>query len=256
MRGLAFAMWGSGRGPIRKALPNTRVAAGAIVFVGCITSTGTTASGSICACAICAAWLLACLPPWVLLRACFVLGLAIFLPYFALIPLLPDSAITNNAASTEMLAQSAALPWSILLRGISGMLVCSATVSSLSVRELHDALLALPLPTIVSAILIQIAHQSETLLRETRTVAAAMAVRGASSGWRAALRVAFSLPRVWLPRIIARAEQVAAAMETRGFDDYSLIPARAGKLQSVDIATLTLATSSLIAAILVRFLIR
>ena len=47
-------------------------------------------------------------------------------------------------------------------------------------------------------------------------------MRGASGRKQAALRVLMSLPRVWLPRIIGRADRIAAAMEMRGYAEADL----------------------------------
>lgn len=211
------------------AAPQTRLVAGAAVFAACMTSTGATRAGSLCALAACAAWVLACRPPRRVLRASLLLGLALFLPYFLLLPLLPDAPSAVAGSWRHALV----VPWTILLRGLCGMLVCAATVTSLTATDLREALLRLPVPSIVSAILLQIVHQTGTLFYETRRVAAAMAVRGASSGGVAAWRVLFSLPRVWLPRVIVRAERVGAAMELRGYCD--------GYLQSFETTTVGLA---------------
>jgi len=66
---------------------------------------------------------------------------------------------------------------------------------------------------------VQIVHQAASLFYETKRVASAMAVRGASGGGKAAWQVLWSLPRVWLPRIVDRADRVADAMELRGYCD-------------------------------------
>ena len=44
-----------------------------------------------------------------------------------------------------------------------------------------------------------------------------MAARGATGGGRAARRVLVSLPSIWLPRVVLRAERVGDAMEVRGY---------------------------------------
>ncbi len=107
----------------------------------------------------------------------------------------------------------------LLVRGVSGVLISMATVASVSVSDLREGLTRLPLPGIVSAIVVQIVHQTASLFYETKRVASAMAVRGASGGGKAAWQVLWSLPRVWLPRIVDRADRVADAMELRGYCD-------------------------------------
>jgi energy-coupling factor transporter transmembrane protein EcfT len=215
MRTSLHDLWGCGRGPVMRAAPETRLVAGAAAFVGCMVSTGATVTGSLCAGGIAVAWVIACRPPWRVLRATILLGLALLLPYFLLLPLLPEPAGETAGSWRGALV----VPWTILVRGLSSTLVCVATVASLSASELRQALLLLPVPSVVSVILLQIIHQTGTLLCETRRVAAAMAVRGGSSGGLSAWRVLFSLPQVWLPRIIVRAERVGDAMELRGYCD-------------------------------------
>jgi energy-coupling factor transporter transmembrane protein EcfT len=178
------------------------------------------------------------------------LGLALFLPYFLLLPWLPDAPSGTAGSGRHALV----VPWTILLRGLGGMLVCTATVTSLTAADLREALLRLPVPGIVSAILLQIVHQTSTLFYETRRVAAAMAVRGASSGGATAWRVLASLPQVWLPRVIVRAERVGAAMELRGYCDGHLQPFHATALGLADLGTLGVAAAALGSAVALRVL--
>ena len=248
MRRSLHELWGCGRGPVMRAAPQTRLVAGATAFAGCMVSTGATVSGSLCAGSIAVAWAVACRPPWTVLRATVLLGLALLLPYFLLLPLMPGAP----AGATEGWRGALAVPWTILVRGLSSMVVSVATVATLTAGDLREALLRLPLPRLVSAILLQIIHQTSTLVYETRRVAAAMAVRGASSGGLAAWRVLFSFPQVWLPRIIDRAERVGAAMELRGYCDVP--PPSFGKsvLGGADVAAISASTAALALAIWIR----
>jgi len=234
MRTSLHDLWGCGRGPVMRALPETRLMAGAAAFAGCMVSTGATVSGALCAGGIATAWVVACRPPWRVLRATILLALALLLPYFLLFPLLPGP----SGERIESWQGALVVPWTILVRGLTSMVVSVATVTALSASDLREALLRLPVPSVVSAILVQIIHQTGTLFYETRRVAAAMAVRGASSGGLAAWRVLFALPQVWLPRIIVRAERVGAAMELRGYCD--------GPLPTSDRAPLGLADATAI----------
>jgi cobalt/nickel transport system ATP-binding protein len=63
--------------------------------------------------------------------------------------------------------------------------------------------------------------QAEHLRRETGRCAEAFALRGATGSWNAGWKVAWSFPRVWLPRCLDRAASLAEAMALRGFDDPS-----------------------------------
>ena len=132
------------------------------------------------------------------------------------------------------------------------MLVSVATVSCLSAAELREALVRLPVPSLVSSILVQIVHQTGILLYETQRVAAAMGVRGAVSGGRVAWRVLFSLPQVWLPRVIDRAERVSAAMELRGYCDGRVAAEHRQRFGVGEFATLGGAIAALVVAIGVR----
>ena len=132
------------------------------------------------------------------------------------------------------------------------MLVSVATVTSLTASDLREALVRLPVPSIVSAVLLQIVHQTGTLFYETQRVASAMAVRGASSGGVAAWRLLVSLPKVWLPRVLVRAERVAAAMELRGYCDADLPSFPRVKSRLADGAVVVLGIGVLALAITLR----
>ena len=241
-------VWGCARGPVTALAPPTRLATGAAVFAACMVPSVTTLPGSLAVVGVVAVWLATCRVPFRVLRLAVLLGLALFVPYFLLLPLLPDAPPVFSGSWQRALA----VPWTILLRGMSGMLVSVATVTTLSASDLREALVRLPVPGIVSAILLQIIHQTSTLFYETRRVAAAMAVRGASSGVATGWRVLASLPRVWLPRIAVRAERVADAMELRGFCDEELRPLHQMQVSPVDIAALSAAVVVLAGAVALR----
>jgi energy-coupling factor transporter transmembrane protein EcfT len=248
MRAAWHDIWGCAHGPVKGLEPHTRVLVGATVFAACMTSPPSTRHGSLVTIVATLAWLAACRPPIRVVRSTLALGLVLFLPYFLLLPLLPAA----SAADTGTWGQGVAVPWSVLLRGLSGTLVSVSTVTSLTASDLHEALVRLPVPSIVSAILVQIVHQTATLFYETKRVASAMAVRGASSGVTAAWRVLVSLPKVWLPRVLVRAERVAAAMELRGYCDEDMPSFRQGKSRLADGFVLVLGIGVLALAIMLR----
>ncbi len=248
MRTSLHDLWGCGRGPLRHAAPPTRLLAGIAAFGGGMISSGSTVAGSLCAAGITTAWLLVCLPPWRVLRTSVLVGLALLLPYFLLLPLLPAPPGETTASWREALI----VPWTLLLRGLTGTLISVTTVTVLTGSDLREALLRLPVPNLLSVILLQIVHQTASLLYETRQVAQAMAVRGAGSGGIIAWRVLFSLPQVWLPRVILRAERVGAAMELRGYCDGPPPAFSRAALGPVDVVALGAATGALGLALLVR----
>jgi energy-coupling factor transporter transmembrane protein EcfT len=226
-----------------------RLLAGATMFAACMVAPTDTVIGSFLVMGVAAVWIIACWPPVNVVGAALLFGLALFLPYFLLMPLIP----VDPSVAAERWQRAFLIPWSVLLRGLSGMLISIGTATSLSTSDLREGLARLPVPTIVTAILLQIVHQTATLFYETRRVALAVAVRGASGGSVAAWRVLFSLPRVWLPRIIGRAERVAAAMELRGYCDGELRSFQRVTIRVVDGVVLALAVGVLGCAVIIRF---
>jgi energy-coupling factor transporter transmembrane protein EcfT len=218
--------------------------AGAAMFASCTVAQATTLSGSITIAAVTSLWLAACRPPSRMVASFTLLGLAVFVPYFLLVPLIPGPGWPSALA----------VPWNVLARGLGCMLVATATVTTLTASDLREGLVRLPLPAIVPAILVQIVQQTATLLYETRRVASAMAVRGATTGGLAALRVLASLPVVWLPRIIERAERLGAAMELRGYCDAPRWSFGRSAPGPADAAALGLSLSTIAAAVAVRLL--
>ena len=241
-------LWGCARGPLTRAAPQTRLVAGTATFAACLIAPASTLWGSLCAVGTVGVWLVVCRPPWRVVRTSLLLGLVLFLPYFLLLPLLADGV----SPATGGWQYAIVVPWTVLLRGVCAMQVCSATIASLSASDLREALVRLPVPNLVSAILLQIVQQTATLVYETRRVASAMAVRGASSGGLTAWRVLRSLPRVWLPRVIDRAERVGAAMDLRGYCDGDLTSFGSVKPRRIDGAMAVLASSLLATAIVLR----
>lgn len=228
--------WGSGRGPSRWLAPHVRLVIGGALLAACVTAPARTVTGSLVALAVAGAWLTACRPPGRIIRRTTALGLTLLVPYFLLVPLM---AVGGPAGETRW--QVLLVSWSVLLRGMTGMLVSMATATSLDASEVRQALERLKVPHEVSAILLQMMHQTASLSRESGRVAAAMAVRGASSAGVAAWRVFSSLPQVWLPRVIERAERVAAVMELRGLCDEMPRPPPRARASRLDGAALALA---------------
>lgn len=244
MRSPLHDVWGCGRGPVRSLRPHVRLLAGCATLVACMVAPATTAAGALAMIAMVAVWLAACRPPLPAVRTTVLLGLVLFLPYFLLLPLL--------APTPDDWRKALLIPWRVLLRGMSGMLVSLATVSCLSASDLREAMVRLPLPNLITSILLQIIQQTATLFYETKQVAAALAVRGASSGGTTAWRVISSLPLVWFPRIIARAERVAVAMELRGYCEGEGRPLRQARIGLADVAVLLLAAGAVALATALR----
>jgi energy-coupling factor transporter transmembrane protein EcfT len=244
-------IWGSGRGPAARLAPQSRILVGTIVFAACLTAPAFSAPGTALIVAATAAWVAACSPPVRTVRSFLLLGLAMFLPYFLLVPLLLKRASAASPGTGWLGAL--AVPWNILLHGLAGVLLAGATISTLTGSDLRSGLLALPLPRVFTAILIQIVHQTSALLAETKRVAAAIAVRGASGSGRAALRALTSLPRVWLPRIVDRADRLGAAMEFRGYAEADLRVFGQRAIGAADAGVIALAAAVLALAAALRW---
>ncbi len=204
-------IWGSARGPVRRLAPQTRIVCGVCAFTACLVAPASTVpgTGAIIVCGV--LWVALCRPRLKIVGAAFAFGLVVLLPYFLLAP------IIRYQEPSRGWSDALAGPWAVVLHGIATMQVTIATVTTLTASDLRRGLIRLPVPRIMTAVLLQIVQQTYTILYETRRIAAAIAVRGGSVGFRTGLRVVMSLPSVWLPRIIERAERVAAAMEVRGY---------------------------------------
>jgi energy-coupling factor transporter transmembrane protein EcfT len=247
MHAALHELWGCGHGPVSRLAPRTRILAGAGLFGVCMVAPVPSPLGLALVSSATLLWLAGCRTPLRTVRAMLVVGCALFLPYFLLLPL-----IVGNPGA-ESWAMASRVPLAVLVRGLAGMLVSIATISTLSASDLREGLLRLPVPSLVSAILIQIVHQSATLGYETRRIAAAMSVRGASGSGVAAWRVVASLPSVWLPRVLIRAERVAASMDVRGYCEQDLPSFGARATGGRDCATLLLVLASLALAAAMRY---
>ena len=244
MRVALHELWGCGHGPVSRLAPQTRIVAGVALFGACMVAPVPSRFGLAIISTTTLLWLAACRTPLRIVRAALLLGCALFLPYFLLLPLVV------GGPGAETWARASRVPLAVFVRGLAGMLVCIATVTTLTASDLREGLLRLPVPSLVSAILLQIVHQSAALGYETRRIAAAMSVRGASGSGVAAWRVLSSLPTVWLPRVLIRAERVAAAMEVRGYCEQELpsFGARAARGRDAVVLALVLTVLALVAA--------
>lgn len=208
-------IWESARGPLASLVPQVRLLLGAMFLVGCLLSKphtlgGATVMGATVILYVSAAWM----PRTLLLRTAL-LGFIMFLPFFLLGALAKTGAGAGYTSGLGL--ERFRVAWSILFKGIGVMLITSSTISTMTPLEFNHALLTLRIPSSWAFLCQQIIHQSGTLFAETQRMALALAIRGATQGWRSKMRVARWLPLAWLPRVLARAERVAVAMELREF---------------------------------------
>lgn len=248
MRTSWHSIWGSGRGPAIKLAPHARLLCGMALLAALLIVPVSHIQGAGLALATCLGWLAGCRPRSSHVRGAIVLGLFMFAPYFLLVPLLPDAETPGGVGWSSL-----AVPATILLRGTLGVLVCLATVSSLSQADFRDGLLRLPLPSLVSAIILQMIRQTSVLLQECVRMAAAMAVRGATGRGIAPWRVLAALPSVWLPRVMSRAERVASCMEVRGYANGALRASRPGRTRRADAVAITISSTILGVSLVLRY---
>jgi len=126
------------------------------------------------------------------------------------------------------------LPLPIVLQGAMTTVVAALSVGTLGYPALHDAVAFMPLPGILKLLLLQILHQASMLVRETAMIRRAMVVRGAMSRGRVGWQFLHALPRVWIPRVIFKANRVAHALEVRGYGMPVLRP-QSQKLRTPDL---------------------
>jgi energy-coupling factor transporter transmembrane protein EcfT len=248
MRDAWDTLSGSARGPAGRLSPQARILCGASVFTACLVAPASTAEGIAAVAAALTAWLFLTRPPARLILSTLTLGLVLFLPYFLLTPL-----IVSGGSRTDW-TDALSVPWAVFFRGITSMTAAISTASTLSMSSLRRGLCCLPVPEIVSAVLLQIVHQTVNLVCETRRIAQAVAVRGGTRGYRTALRLVSSLPRVWLPRVVDRGERAADAMEVRGYRQHDITPRRTATWSPTDFSAIGVSVLCLGAVVALRLL--
>ena len=236
------AVWGGARGVVVLLSPRTRLLTAFAALLACLLAPVTTARGAGVAGATCGAWLLCCWPPARIVRGAILLSLILFLPYLPL-------AFLGHDTSRESLD----LAWSLLARGSSALLVSLSSASTLSASDFREAVLSLPIPKLVKDIVVQVLHQAAGLAGETRRIAQAMAVRGASERRSSSWNVLRALPQSWLPRVVERAERVGLAMELRGYCEANItfLAERRGSFR--DFLALGLAATAVAVAVVTRW---
>jgi energy-coupling factor transporter transmembrane protein EcfT len=245
MRAAWHAIWGSAHGPAMGLLPHVRILVGFCFFLTCMIAPTATWIGASLALAIAVTWSCICWPHWHSLRPVLSFGMVALLSYAVAVMVV--ALVTDGVSPTTV-----ANVLSLLVGGASTLLVSVATITALGMSDLREGCLRLPVPKLVTAILLQIIHQTATLAYETRRIASAMAVRGSTRGGRVAWKLVTTLPRVWLPRIVRRADRVAAAMELRGYCDLFSATREKRGLRHRDLLALGLALGTVVAASLLR----
>lgn len=211
MINVANDLWGCAEGVLTRASPRVRIVCSVLVFSAVILAPLRCWYGAVAVVMISVLWLFLCwIPRWVL-RGVVTIGAVLFLPYMLLTPVIAGSVDPCEWAHAW---QSPAI---VAARGFSGMLVCVCVACTLTITDIRDGLMRLGVPWTITTIVVQILQQTTVLVQETKSIAAAMALRTGGARGTTMLQVAVSLPKVWLPRVIVRAHRVADAMELRGY---------------------------------------
>lgn len=212
-------IWGSGSGPLRILAPPTRLIAGVLLFAATLWSRPDELLDLLSVAGLVTVWILASGLPVRYIKTLTVYGLVTFIPFFLLVPWIHPGPAFSAVPDGGLMLESFRIPWMIFTKGMATLFLAAATISALTLSDFYNSLARLPLPRLVVILIVQIAHQAGLLFDETRRIAQAMALRGATSSWKTSLLMVRSIPKVWLPRIMFRAERVAAAMEMRQYGD-------------------------------------
>ena len=204
--------WGCGNGPAKRAAPSARLSCGILVFASCSVVPLRSPWGVALFAGVLIGWTAWCGLPRRRLFSALRLAACLFLPLFLFAPFIRAQAETGSWPAALR------VPLTIGLRGTACIAVCAAAMAALDLAEFGQGLSGLPLPRALVALVVQIAHQAALLTDESRRTVTALRLRGVpSAGAGMRLRGLFSLPVIWLLRLVARAERVSAAMEVRGF---------------------------------------
>jgi energy-coupling factor transporter transmembrane protein EcfT len=217
--GAEAAFLRSARGPLARAAPRTRLCFGVGMLAAALLAPQPVGIGL----AVLLAVVVLCVAglPARQLRRILAFGVAVYAPMAVV--LLAMAAVTAGGPEAGA-ALRAATPatLAVVVRGFAAMLIGLGTVATLRAAELQDAVATLPLPATVRLLLVQMAHQTGSLLDETGRLKQAVQVRAAGRGLGTSLRTAAGMPHVWLGRMAYRAERVGAAMEVRGYGPAAL----------------------------------
>jgi|GEM_PF-269260 len=241
--------WGCGRGVVKKLNPWVRLVVIFLLCIACIIAPVNFISGSVFVFGILVLWFFLCFPPVRVILIFGGLGLGMFLPYFLLIPVM---WYESGGRAGDFL-RAFEVSWSILCRGMGIMLVCAGGVTAMTVSDLREGLVRLPVLNFFSEIILQIIKQSMVLIGEVGRISSAIAFRGATRGGKYALKVLFSMPEAWFPRLLMRAERTAEAMEVRGYCERNSIDIEGEGTRLIDYIALFLTILVLLSSLLMRF---
>jgi len=228
--------------------PQARLLCGVLVFAACAAMPLTGWCGCLLFLGVALAWCACCgLPPRRFITV-LKFALCVFLPLLLLA--LPAHWIGEGASWRDALRP----PLTLCARGIAGIIVTAATLSTFNLTTFAHGVAALPFPRTVASLLVQLVHQTFLLANESRRMMTAMRMRGVPEARVATqLRVLAALPVCWLTRIATHAGRVGDAMELRGFDGLPRNTPH-GRLTLRDALALALALQALGGALMLRWM--
>jgi energy-coupling factor transporter transmembrane protein EcfT len=153
-------------------------------------------------------------PPAAVWRVLCAFGATFFLPWVLLAPLLPRFDTMPGSPSNLEIAGA------ISILGLLVLLTTLGAAGCFTQSDLREGLLGLRVPKLVVSVTLQVLQQSAHLVEETRRIRVALLLRNPSRSRHAGSLLVRGLTLVWIPRVFARVERVAAAMELRGYDGY------------------------------------
>jgi cobalt/nickel transport system permease protein len=210
--------FGSGNGLLARLSPQARLLCSMLVLVTALTSLLDPLAGIFFTLCVSAVFLLICGVPLRHLMRASIAVVSMSAPVLCYVIIASSDAFTFSPETS--LTVDAAMQQHVVivaLKGMSCALIVVGALSTVSFSELYDSLARIPLPRIVLLLMLQILHQTKLLLDETARISDAFAIRGATSGMKAPVLVLRYFPQTWLPRIVAKSERVANAMELRGY---------------------------------------
>ncbi|MBU1240380.1 hypothetical protein KKF84_21380 [Myxococcota bacterium] len=140
--------------------------------------------------------------------------LLLFLPLFLIT--WGVKILSLQGSLPERLWIAAAVPASLVSRGLMLSLLTVTTLKRLSEAELHEGLCRVPGPPVLAALMTGIVFQIRSLSGETTRMMQSIRVRGHKKS--AFYSMITALPTVWLPRVLFRSHRLSDAMTVRGLE--------------------------------------
>lgn len=219
MIGAHPAEWfGCGRGKLKMSAPITRFIAWILVTTACLLLRPSLWYELSLAAGLLVAWLAVTRPPRSGIFKLLGLGLIFFVPVFILLPFTGRSEQWIDLWGVISVRSDAwVAPFNVLVRGIFCLLLGYGLIASVDKSEFQQALIRLPLPRVIVVMVHQVLRWLGPLVEESTSIGRAVALRGGTRGFKTGLRLTKALPAAWLPRVLARADRVSAAMQVRDY---------------------------------------